>query len=257
MSNDLEARYSKLSNLELATILQNEEDYQTEAILIAKAELEKRALSSSEIEQLHASILPRKNVKKDTLGFNLSNARTMKVSPDILDSAEENQSESVIPKRIIIVISILFGLYSLNYWLSNGMLIDAFIADFENSWLPFIAEFSPYLFLLPISLIFFVRKQKIGWILFSGFLTYGTISKGGTILFFLNFTLIDIPIIERLISRPSIFLLILTAVAFLSTLCIICTSRIRRYFGINYKTVISTISISAAIALYFIAPYLT
>lgn len=166
--------YKTISNAELLSILNNKKDYQEDAMEAAKQELLRRQLSEEEvnhakkiIEEQHT----KKEKKKEKLILFEESVKTKGKS--ILENLRPFQTTRPTTEKTINAIGIIFGFVAAYQIFTNPWyFLD--LGYFYNH--PSEGFFVLYpLVVLPVAVLAFLMRKKIGWILLASYLTYSAI----------------------------------------------------------------------------------
>lgn len=196
--NPFSEKYSKLSNVELLEILHSPSDYQLSAVEAAKDELNNRNLTLEQTATAQTQLEKKLKlipVYKKYINFITSPAKMLIVS--LIGTIFPSKKHVETPEYIIKIICIVLG----------GL----FLYDIIKDWNLFILELSdlPMIYLwkdtlgylipiiiLPVSLILFWKKKRMGWIFLSLYITYNLFTILYTFLYdklrereFRNYTL--------------------------------------------------------------------
>ena len=174
--NQFAERYKKLSNAALLQIIDNSEDYQTEAIEAAKSEFADRLLTGEEFESAKAENDAQsleKQLKQER--FKAFEETTKNIASSITDTLhpiqETSPSTNKVITRISLVLAILFVITLYNE-------LGTIIFTIGNLRARSIWETVLYLvpvILLPVATFWFWQRKKSGWLLLSVFLTYSVL----------------------------------------------------------------------------------
>ncbi len=189
IKNQFTDTYRRLPDEKLINILENPKDYQPLAIETAKFELANRGLSETQISEIKKTIADVKNRLVDEelkRKEKIARARnTADKTLSILDPLVEKT-----PDRSIKLISLALGLLALGKIISNFSLTGIMMED-SSEWDFSTAFYFLDLLFLPIAIIPFWKKRKIGLTLLSIWLLYIAISS---IWFFISlFSRLDEP----------------------------------------------------------------
>lgn len=179
----LKKLYKTKSNDELLSIIENKEDYQEKAVIVAQEELASRNLSEEDIQNAH-KVIEEKKLKeienKKNRAKNISIYETPVVKLLILLNPFEN--EVPIYKKFIFYISLYFIFVPIYFIYQDLPLLKEF--NFKpNDFTLFFVHFLPYLVYLTGG-IFFLKEKKAGWYIVTGTIIF---ALGLTFLLTLKF----------------------------------------------------------------------
>lgn len=249
-------KYQTYSNTELIRIIQNPENYQPQAVEEARLLISERALSESEIQDAKKELENEKRIQeaKDTKkkSFETKVKHKLLLILNYFNPIPKNEQNS---EQIIRLITLLFGVSYLFTFFANLFFFK------HEFYLNFKWDFSLYSFyfemiLIPIFLLLFFRKNKIGWF---GLLTFLTIKLTFVLLYIIHIISsepITIPGLEHVFPAPSISNELFRFLFYLGTILVIASTKIRSIYKINFKvalfTFISVVALSCYIYFYVI-----
>src|SRR5690606_40011391 len=177
--------YQKLSNSELLKIISESEKYNPIAVETAKTEIASRQLTEQELNQAKSKIVEKENAKKRVIEKRKEFEKKIgKNASTLFDTINPIQNGIQTPEKIIRLTILVFGglaIYRLYQQL--GMFQIIFHEGISDWDLSMIEYFFPII-ILPIAVILYWKRNKIGWILLSIFLTYSAFNA--VVLFFMN-----------------------------------------------------------------------
>ena len=139
------------------------------------------------------------------------------------------------------MISIVFGgLFLFQVYKKFGMLSFMF-TDIKAKWdFSMILYFFPLL-IIPIAVLFFYKRKKIGWTLMAIYLSYAAISAILLFLLTLNTRPSVIPALNKMFPPMSTIAPLLALLFFGGILWFICNEKIREVYHIDKRTMVITI----------------
>lgn len=162
MQHQFETYFNTLSTIDLIDIILNEKDVAEEALIAAKAELQKRNISEELIDNERKKRLISKQ-KSELLGQKIEELKKeARNEVEKLIKPDENPSDKKIIKGITLGFIILFSLKTYDKWTN-------FSFDYHAAT-KFIL-FLPSIWLLLLIIPFF-KIKKLGWLLAAGFLSF-------------------------------------------------------------------------------------
>jgi len=215
--------YKKISNEELLAVLDNPKDYETVALKIAELEFLSRQLTEEEI------IIARQPQIKNQLLRGKREQKALSIENQI-----KNTDSTVLTHldKSLLVFIILFFLVAIFQIASNYNLLKySIILDLKRSpLLTFVIAFP--IIILPIALIVFWNRKRIGWILFAVYLTF--CATDSILVLVQSFTIDSI----------------IRCLFFIGALLFICKQNILDVYSINRKkkdtTIIATLFLTLA-----------
>jgi hypothetical protein len=227
--------YKKISNQELLEILDNPKDYQMLALKVAKQEFLNRQLTEEEVNiarqaQINKKLLKAKGKQNFEPIENNTNASDSKNLDTLSSTAGKEQG---LDKTLLLII-VLFSLVAILQITSNYSMLKYSLRDFKrHPLLAFVTAFP--IVILPIALIIFSNRKRIGWILLAIYITF--CATDSALLLVQHFT---IDSIIRLIF-------------FVGTLLLICNKKISETYSVSKKrkeiTIIATVLLTLVTSL--------
>jgi len=245
--------YKKLSDSELLTIIAESTKYNPIAVETAKLEIENRQLTEQELNQAKSKIYEKENAKKIEVEKRKQREEIFKEKTSTLfDTINPIQNGIQTPEKIIRLTILIFGglaIYRLYQQL--GMFQIIFYEGFSDWDLSMVEYFFPII-ILPVAIILFWKRNKIGWILLSIFLTYSAFNA--IVLFLMNFGRqpSGIPALENIFPTVSPAVYIITLLFFGGFLFLNCKQGVRNIFKVSKQTMIATIGLTIIVNLIFI-----
>ncbi|MEM7108944.1 MAG: hypothetical protein AAF519_12020 [Bacteroidota bacterium] len=255
--NQFTERYKTFSNSDLLRVIDNQSDYQPEAVEAAKTEIDQRNLSDQEMTEAKDE-LETERQKKQKLNEKRAEVeqKVKTIGTSIFDTINPIQKSAPTAEKLIRLITIVFGLITVVKWYNELGLVKFMLTDDTGGWdLSMIEYFLP-LILLPAAVILFWLRKKSGWILMAVYLTYSAISAFGLIIMTWNMEPLGIPALDSLFPQTSSTTQILTTLFFGVTLWVMTKKEIKEHYDINRQTMIAAIGIAAVSTILFIAPFL-
>jgi len=245
--------YKKLSNSALLRIIAESDKYNPTAVETAKTEIESRQLSVQELNQAKYKITEQEEKKK--LEIEKRNQRDEKIknhASTLFDTINPIQNGIQTPEKIIRLTALIFGgLAIYRLYQQFGMLRFMF-TDSGAEWDLSMVEYFFPIIILPIAIILFWKRTKIGWILLSIFLTYSAITALGVFLMNLGRQPSGIPALESIFPTVSPIVYIFSLLFFGGFLFLICQIGVRNIYKITKQTMLSTIGLTTIVNLIFI-----
>ncbi|WP_124981233.1 hypothetical protein [Nonlabens xiamenensis] len=249
--------YQKLSNIELLKIIAESEKYNPIAVETAKTEIESRQLSEQELNQAKSEITEKENAKKiDIEKRKQCEERIKKSASTLLDTINPIQNGIQTPEKVIRLTTLIFGCLAIYRLYQQLGMFEIIFHEGISDWDLSIVEYFFPTIILPITVILYWKRNKIGWILLSIFLTYSALSA--IVLFFANLGRepSGISEIENLSPPVSPLVYIATLLFFGGYLFLNCKNGIRDKFKITKKAMIATIGLTLIVNLIFICSIL-
>lgn len=252
--NQFYERYKAFSNSDLLRVIENQSDYQPEAVEAAKTEIDQRNLSDQEMTEAKSELETERQKQNEKRAEVEQKVKTIGTS--IFDTINPIQKSAPTAEKLIRIITIVFGLISVVKWFNEFGLVKFMLTDDAGGWdLSMIEYFLP-LILLPAAVILFWLRKKSGWILMAAYLTYSTISVFGLIIMTWNMEPLGVPALDSLFPQTSPTTQILTTLFFGGTLWVLTKKELKGNYDINRQTTIATIGVSAVLTILFIAPFI-
>ncbi|WP_166965394.1 hypothetical protein [Yeosuana marina] len=245
--------YQKLSNSELLKIISEAEKYNPIAIETAKTEIESRQLTEQELNQAKSQITEKENTKKREIEKRKQREEKIKKSTSTLfETINPIQNGIQTPEKIIRLTILIFGGLAIYRLYQQFGMFQVIFHEGISDWDFSMVEYFFPIIILPIAVILFWKRKKIGWILLSIFLTYSAFNT--VVLFFMNLGRqpSGIPALENLFPTVSSGVYIMTLLFFGGFLFLNCKEEIRNFFKISKQTMIATIVLTFIVNLIFI-----
>jgi len=250
---DFAERFKNIDNQRLLQIIEDPDDYQPEAVIAATEELANRQIDQGEIEAFKARI-QHERATKQKREKQLSDAKrsASRSVSEFLAALSPVQIGEKSARQKIIWFSIVFGVISFNSAYETAWFIyGQFTYGYLGSW---DIELSIILItgLLPfLAVILFWLVLRLGWILITGYLTFGALNA---LLIFLHsfesgYTYGNLDYtIERVFPTTSPLVYFFHMLFFLGGLWLVFGDDVRGVFGVEQKTGYTTIIVSAIIS---------
>lgn len=243
-TSEFQKYYETISDVDLLLILDNKKDYQQSAIEAALQEFDRRSLTQEQIIAARQIIFDRNNRKsrrREEMHFFTENIKS--ATKEVLDSLHPVSEKGQTSRTKLILIVLVFGLISIYQIGSNYHWLELYLRNFFEHPLSSLVVVLPTL-LLPIAIICFAFKKKIGWILFAGFLTYSALWSLRILATSFSWKSSDIKDFDELFPQPSMTIQILSLLFYLGTLFIISKADIRDQYNLTKKTAFKVFGIS-------------
>lgn len=255
--NQFSERYKTFSNSDLLRVIENQSDYQPEAVEAAKTEINQRNLPDQELSEAKSELEAERQEKKKQNEKRAEVERKVKtLGTSVFDTINPIQESAPTTEKLIRLVTIVLGLIAVFKWYSQFGLVKYMLTDKSAGWDLSMVEYFLPLILLPVALILFWLRKKSGWILMAAYLTYSAISAFGLIIMTWNMEPLGIPAIDNLFPQTSPTTQILTTLFFGGTLWVLTKKEINEHFNIKRQTAIATIAIAGILTIIFIAPFL-
>lgn len=251
-SNDFGKYYKTISNTELLSILENPGDYQAPAVEAAKKEFSDRQLSDKEIKEAKEPLVVRQQEKeKQVEKMKAIEEKVKSTGYKIIETLNPIQTGIPSAEKTIRFIIIVFGGLFLYEFLKDFRTHLAYIKDIPRFPEESILYLFPYL-LLPVSLIAFWKRKRIGWVLLTIFVVFSAVA----VLWLLIQSFLWKPsgnsFFDSLLSKPPVFTTIIQLIFFTGTLYALCKQSVREIFLISENKMIATISITGVLTFFIV-----
>jgi len=230
--------YKTITNTELIIILDNPDKYQQEAVEAAKLEFNNRNLSEEQIAEARAPVIAQKE-KKERQKEKLESIKQQAIDTgdiliDVLNPIRQDKPGT---DKIILTISVVYGLLSLYTLISNWRIIPYFIRDIPEFPMDSLLFFTPIVLVASGTLLFW-RRMKFGWILMAILTSWTAVQS---ILHFAGSFPSESPGITNFFPRHSPVIHLATFIFFGATVYVICKQQVREAYGIGKKQMLITI----------------
>lgn len=240
---DFTEKFKAYSNSDLLKITENPSAYQPLAVETAQSILSTRQVSEQDLETARnelTALRQEKDAQKQKRREIENKVKNIGIS--IVSSINPIQTKPSTSDRIIKTVCVIFGIYFLVQLYNKIGMIYFMFSDTLTVWdLSIVLSFL-FFFILPISLILFFKRKKIGWILFSSFLTFSTIDILAPVVLILKNQLSP-PLFNNIFPPYSPMAYFLPLFFFVGTFWVICKASIRKIYTIDKKTIFKTIGI--------------
>lgn len=255
--NQFSERYRNISNADLFRVIENQIDYQPEAIEAAKNELNQRRLTDQDLTALKVEMVAEQEEKEKHLKKRIEIERKVKkLGAAAFDTINPIQTSASTPEKIIRLITIVFGLIAILKWYNQFGLAALMLSEISLEWDFSMVEYFLPLLLLPIAVIFFWLRRKIGWILMTTYLTYSAINGLGLIVMTWNIEASGITALDNLPPQTSTTTQVLALLFYGGVFWTVTKKEIKDSFNIKSHTALGTIAIASILTIILIAPYL-
>lgn len=239
-------KFKSYSNTDLLRIIENPDDYQSQAVEAAKTVFSERQLSEMEIKtakdelELENQENARKERQKQT-----EKEKVNKIGDAIFQQINPVQTETPTSGRTIKAISLfLAGLFLFQLYIKYGMIKFLFTSSYAKWDFSVVLDFFPLL-IIPLAAILFYARKKTGWFLLTIFLTFTAVSAIGGFILALKMNQSGwVSLVGPHIS-PSISILSFTFYAGL--VWTICREKIRSIYSVSQRSMVLTVILTASI----------
>ena len=255
---DFNKKFETYSNADLVRVIENADDYQSQAVEAAKMILADRQLSEneieiakSEIEKSEKSEKSEKEQQEQTIEHKVINA-----GKSIFDRLNPLQKGIPNSEKVIRGVSIFLGaLFLFRLYRVSDFLIfmhTNVLATWEDFGF-FMMLLLSGLFVLFAATILFFKKKKAGWLLTTVFLTYSAFVALGQIMMRMEWRPLGIRVLDDFLSQfPTLTYLVILLI-FSSIIWDICRENVRTVFPISKQTAILTITITGLVVGFVIS----
>jgi len=238
-------RYKKLSNFELLEIVSNSSKYQSIAVETAKQEIANRNLSEEDLAKVKLEIKSNQLEKRKQI--EKRNQKEDKIKQNIysfFDLINPIQNGIQTPEKVIRLIILIFAGISIYKIFTEFGMIYFILTNGETKWDLSIIEYFLPLIILPLAVILFWKRKKIGWILLSLFLTYSSVISVRLFFLTIGHQPIGLPAMDSLFPLVSPIDYLFSLLFYGGTLWLICKENSREIFRIKKKEMNQTIGIT-------------
>lgn len=232
--------YKSYATAQLLRIIERAEDYQPAAVEAAKAEMDSRLLSDEELLDAQAELAAEKeqqNVKQQK-----AQQRKERISQAAnLLTARPGKPFSA--TKAVNLIAVVFGVLFLIYLILEIRTIGYTFIEIADGKFFMAISILPFIY-IPLTLVMFFQKKRVGWILVTIYLTYSAIAAAGTMIMTFNAQPSGIPALDQAFPIPSSVSLLLCLLFFVGTLAVMCRKSIRELFAVTRRMMVWTIAIS-------------
>ena len=245
---EFDEKFKTYSNTDLLRVIENPNDYQSQAVETAKTIFSDRQLSEMEIKIARDELEFERQEKlsKEQQKRAVEN-KVKNVGKSIFDHINPIQKETPTSEKTIRIISILFGgLFLFHLYKEFGMLRFMFTDSYAEWDFSMVLYFLP-LIVIPTATILFYMRKKIGWLLLTIFLAYSAVSAIGLFILTINMKPSGIGALDNLFPQILPLTYILGFVFFTGIIWVISREKIRTIYSISKWTMILTVAITALI----------
>jgi len=247
-----EEQYSEYKNDQLVAIIENANDYQKEAVDVAKNILDKRKITTQEYSRAKEVIIHKEKEKalhrEQNHQFETKTINYIESFVAFANPFQENIDATTKTIKWITLVFIFISFFNI-YALFIGYLFDLFYSEpLSTGVVLYILTFSLPGIIIPIATILFGLQKKIGWILLTSYISIrlGTILLMWGLLFKQQINDLDIPFDINVfgLSIPPFIL-------YTIILWLISKNKIRSLYRISKAELYITIAITLAFSLIF------
>ncbi len=244
--NDFRTYYKTISNTELLSILDNPDDYQALAVEAAKEELANRNLADLEIQEARQPNIDKQKDKKRKK-INVVENKVKAVGNTFIDTINPIQSGIHSTEKSIRLILITCGGIFLYQFIKYFKAHLGYVKDISRFPFESIIYLLPQI-ILPVAIIAFWKRKKIGWTLLTVCLTYSGV--GALWLLFQSFFLkpIGFSSLDNLFPRPNPTTYFIQLLFLVGTLYVLCKKNIRDIFSIDKEKMWAIIGITGFVS---------
>ncbi|GAB5401730.1 MAG: hypothetical protein Aureis2KO_33150 [Aureisphaera sp.] len=238
--NEFSEKYQSLSDYEILRILEEKEKYQLMALEAAREELKQRNLSEDKIALMQEDIRKAAFRKEEQEAIHKEEMRMHREKFfKLLSALNPFQVGIQTPEKIIRFLTLIFGAASIYSFYSQFWTFRYLFQSEDARWDLSIILSLIILFLLPIAVYLFYRRKKIGWILFSFYLGYNTISSFLMLIYAIRTRDMYFEVFESLI--PSLPVALASVAFYAGALLALCKREILNIFKVSTNTIVWTV----------------
>ena len=259
---NLEEKYKEYTNKQLIEVIIKADDYQPQAVEVAKKILYQRDISNQEKDELIQTIESEKHseekLKVKQLEVEKKRIQTLKKTFNKINPFDKTEPISF---KLINIILLVFGYVFLEqFYYSFTFLI--FILEqpisFDITFLTTLFE----VFYLPLTIYFYFKRKKIGWMMLVAWICTFTVSYATLITVNLSIPEtpeMEEPIFELLVYKPNYSRLFLILAFYLAGLIILLRKGVRQVFLVSKLNMFLAIVLGLMfyISIYIAIPYIT
>lgn len=229
-------------------IIDNPDGYQQQAVETAKTIFSERQLTEVEIKAAKDELEFEKNEKiRRKQESRKIEERVKKIGASLFNNLNLIQKETPTSEKTITIISLIFGGVFLLQFLKEFGLISFMLTNSSANW-----DFSMVLYFLtliviPTAILLFYKRKRVGWLLFTIFLTYSAVSAFGMFLLTINMQPTEFSIFDDFFPQTSPATYFLVVLLYGGTIWVISKESLRTVFSINKKKMVYTISLTVFI----------
>lgn len=244
-------RYKDLSNVELLDIIDNPSDYQPIALQAAEEILKLRNPSNAEMEFAEAQLELKKRERRQQVEKRLDLEKGIRSKIDlILNTFNPISAEKSSAERIILLLVIIFGMRAISIFVNQYDMIRYALVDSTFGWYFGKVELITLTLYRPISLVLFWLKKRIGWMMFSIYLTYSLTNVLSILLSSFGNENLAYTSLNPLFQPRSNSIYLFASLFLAGALWAICTPRIREVYGIKIRTAVYCIILTMSIMFF-------
>lgn len=248
--SDFIKQYTKYSDVQLLQIIEDASNYQPLAVTTAQNILEGRMLSEKEIQSIKAA-LAKEREEKETKYKKLEEfkKKVRETSVSIFDAINPIPTDHPETETLIKMICGVFGMIFLFHLISHFGTIRYMFSEIEAKWNLDIAFYFLPLIMLPLALLLFYKRKKIGLALLIFFLTYTAVHIFGVYLLSRYRISSGIPAINNTAyPKTQIATQLLLFLFYIGALYRVCQEDIRKMFNVSIKQILVPIVITVLLS---------
>ena len=255
--NPFSEKYKLSRTSDLLKIIEFPDDYQPLAVEAAKYEIADRQLTDIELNEAKAELEFQRQENKiriDKKGEIENNVK--KNITNFLNTFNPIQKSIPTSDKLIKLISIVFGAISFYQIYKEFNFITSLFTFNSGHWDLWVVSYLLPMIFLPIAIVLFWIRKKIGWILLTIFLTYSVINAISLLYMILSNKSSGYSIIDSLFPSPSSTETILSLLFFGGALLTICKNSVREKYKIDKRQLIASIGITTVLIGFIIFLFL-
>lgn len=231
---DFIEQYQTISDADLLGILDNKKDYQRLAIEAANEELARRNLSQQQLQDARLIISTRARKTRRQEQVEAVTGPLSRTSQEILETLQPSFEKPRSSRTQIILIGLFFGLVAIYQVGSNLRWLELYTRIFFRNPVDAFITLLPAL-LLPVAVVLFVARKKIGWILLVCYLTYSSVwaLKGLTISARRH---ADNDTLATLFPEPSLWMQVLLTGFYFASIFVLAKADMRQEYQLTKKS---------------------
>ena len=245
---DFSEKFSVYSNTDLLRIIENPNDFQSQAVETAKTIILERQLSETEIKIAEKELEAERqqNLKQEQQGQIIA-GKVRNLGKSVSDLINPIQEEAPTSKKTINTVSILLGaLFLFSLYKRFGMIMFMF-TDSRAEWgfetlLSFMLTIA-----FPTAIILFYFRKKAGWLLLTIYLIYAAGSTVGQFIIGVSVEPSGIEGIDHLIPQIRLMASISVFLFWTVIIRIICRDKIRVVYAVSRRAMTLTISMASLV----------
>ncbi|MEI6123898.1 MAG: hypothetical protein WCQ95_09720 [Bacteroidota bacterium] len=254
--NPFSEKYKLSRTSDLLKIIECPDEYQPLAVEAAKFEIADRQLTDIELNEAKTELEFQRQENKIRIDKKREIENNVRRNIfNFLNTFNLIQKSTPTSDKLIKLISIVFGAISVYKIYNEFNFITSLFTYNSGHWDLWTVLYILPLIFLPIAIVLFWRRKKIGWILLVVFLTYSIINLIALIYVIINSKSSGSPIIDSIFPRPSFIEPILVLIFFGGALLTICKKNVREKYGIDNRHLIASIGITTVLTGFIIFLY--